>query len=157
MYDTNLLSQEVMVESGTIAGQVSFDEPHNHAGCVVFSGEGAMEANSGEQKSPRPSSLIVEADASKPHHHHHHHHHHRDAKAVYMEIPHQSTTPERDKPPSGRDKSTPARSLTSSLSKDSLVLSPDSVREKSVDKDSESGKPETSSNPCPVLHCGVWR
>ena len=100
-----------------------------------------MEPQGKEHKTSRPSSLVVQADNPHPH---------KDSKAVYMEIPHHhAATPERDKPPSGRDKSTPARSLTSSISKDSLVLSPDSARERSVDREADSvGRAaETSSNP----------
>ncbi|XP_076442172.1 uncharacterized protein LOC143281103 isoform X2 [Babylonia areolata] len=98
-----------------------------------------------EAKSPRPSSLAMMqglAKAAHPHPHPHPPQHAKDSKPVYMEIPHRTTTPERDKPPSSgpRDKTTPARSLTSSsLSKDSLVLSPDSVRGRSVDKESDPG------------------
>ena len=108
---------------------------------------------SSEHKTSRPSSLVVQAaDDAHPPQPHHPHHAHKDSRAVYMEIPHQAATPERDKPPSGRDKSaTPARSLTSSISKDSLVLSPaDSARERSADRDGDAGgraAAETSSNP----------
>ncbi|KAK7469617.1 hypothetical protein BaRGS_00036346 [Batillaria attramentaria] len=77
----------------------------------------------------------------------HSHPHRTDARQrpIVMEIPHRSTTPERDKQHFARDESTPARSVTSSLSKDSLVLSPDSAHEKSAEKDS-SGSGEGSSN-----------
>ena len=109
---------------------------------------------SSEHKTSRPSSLVVQAaDDAHPPQPHHPHHAHKDSRAVYMEIPHQAATPERDKPPSGRDKSaTPARSLTSSISKDSLVLSPaDSARERSADRDGDAGgraaAAEISSNP----------
>ena len=108
---------------------------------------------SSEHKTSRPSSLVVQAADDA--HHPQPQHAPKDSRAVYMEIPHQAATPERDKPPSGRDKSaTPARSLTSSISKDSLVLSPsDSARERSADRDGDAGgraaaaAAETSGNP----------
>ncbi|KAL8576171.1 hypothetical protein ACOMHN_027826 [Nucella lapillus] len=93
----------------------------------------SMDPQKPEARSPRPSSLVMHGDGSHPHHPQEQH-----PKGYYMEIPHHAATPERDKPQ--RDKTTPARSSTSSISKDSLVLSPVSARGRSVDKESDPGR-----------------